>query len=357
MATALATVQGTASMPRNPHSIVVLGGDTYDTWSNPQIVKEVAVELATNQSSEGLLRVCDPQFKIVDKYANATGYPNLPMQFSMGFGPNLSPVLFQGKLQSVEREDTDTIFRAYDLAYQMKFQQKTEYHNNKTDVQIIQTLATRNGLNFVGPSTDPGTAPHVSLIQDSKHDWHLAHERAKAANLVIYCRLNTLYAQEPATYTSPIITLVYRGWATPPSPMMFHRWNGRYKLPENFAGRHQQFTRYGRAKGGKRLTGKSDKNQRGHVGLNMTHELHQNKQAYANRMAQASKALNREHAFVFAIRVPPTWEVGPDNRDTVALTQFGKFFSGDYLLDKVHYEHNAHGIVCELTPYRDIAQV
>jgi hypothetical protein len=351
------SAQPSPTGPRNPHSIVTIAGDTYDTWVNKSIVKEVAVELMTNQSCEGMLRVYDPQFKIIDKYSTPSGVPFDTMLFSMGFGPNISPVLFTGLLTSVERNDTDTIFRAYDLAHQMKITEKTEYHNNLTDVQIIKKLVTRNGLNFVGPTQDPGTGPHDSLIQDSQHDWHLMHERAKAAGLLVYCRGNTVYAQNPATLSTPLVTLYYKQYPAGPV-MMLHNWDARYKLPENTAGRHKQVFKYARAAGGKRLTGKSDVNQRGHLGVHMTREIHQNKQAYANRMAQASKSLNREHAFVVAVRCPPEWPgVGPDNRDTVALVNFGKLFSGSYLVDKVFYQHNAHGMVTEFTLYRDINQV
>jgi hypothetical protein len=353
----VAALKATPSGPRNPHSVVQILGDTYDTWTTKQVVKEVSVELMTNQSSEGMLRVFDPDFKIIDKYSTATGVPFDSMLFSMGFGANLGPVLFTGLLTSVERDDTDTIFRAYDMAHKMKLTEKTEYHNKLKDVAIIQKLALRNGLQFEGPDQDPGTGPHTSLIQDSKHDWHLAHERAKAAGLVIYCRGNTLYAKQPATYTTPLVVLAYRQY--PAGPVwMIHKWDARYKLPENTSGRHKQVHKYGRARGGKRLHGQSDVNQRGHLGVHMTKEIHQNVGSYANRQAQASKSLNREHAFVVAVRCPPEWPgVGPDNRDTVALTNFGKLFSGSYLIDKVFYNHNAHGIVVEFTLYRDIAQV
>src|ERR1700742_2130315 len=106
--------------PHNPHAIVEIEGDRYDSWRDQQLFKQVTVELASNMASEGLVRFFDPRFRIIDKYTGDDGVPELEMKFYMGFGQALAPPVFQGLLEVTERGDSDTTFIAYDKGYKMR---------------------------------------------------------------------------------------------------------------------------------------------------------------------------------------------------------------------------------------------
>lgn len=334
----------------NPHSIVIIGGDKYDSWVDKSFFKQVTVELTSNQASQGLFRCFDPRFRFLDKYSSGDGIPPLPMLFYMGFGEDLGQPIFKGILQRAERGDSDTTLRAHDVGVKMRQEKKKEYHNNLHDLAIIEKLARRNGLNFEGPDSALALEPHPSMPQDTKNDWEHSIERARDAGLVLYVRQDTLFAKEPARIKAPIFTLIYRQdfW-------VLHNFDLTYKIPENQFGRNREVEWMGRKKGGKRLTGRSKKHRRGTKLGEIRKDLAIHSKGYADRRAHASKELQREHAFVCNVRsIPPLPGVRPDFRDTIVLQQFGKLFSGPYLVDKVSHDHSANDFITEYQLYRDI---
>lgn len=339
------------SIKRNPHSIVIVGGDRYDSWVDKQFFKQVTVELMSQQASAGLFRVFDPRFKFLDKYTSGDGVPELPMEFYMGFGEDLGQPIFWGYLARVERGPQDTTFRALDYGQKMKREKITDYHIGKHDLQIIQLLAERRGLKFKFIGKAPALDPHDTMIQDSKNDWEHAIERAREAGFVLYVRQNTLFCGEPPQLGSPIITLRNRkkeAWLFTPFDMS-------WKLPENHYGRHKVVEHRGRKRGGRRLSGESETHPRGTKKHHMTTDPAIHTKNYVARTAHASKALNREHAFVCNVRqVPPLPGVRPDFRDTIQLEEFGKLFSGPYIVDQVRHDHSGNDFVTEYQLYRDL---
>lgn len=335
---------------RNPHSIVEVGGTRYDSWRDKQMFKQVTVELTSNMASEAVFRFFDPRFRILDSYTTSDGVPMLPMRFWMGFGEDLGEPLFKGLLARVERGDSDTTFRAYDNSHKMKQEKLTDYHYSKDDIEIIERLARRNGLNFVGPDSPVKLDKHATMIQDFRNDWEHAIERARECGLVLYVRGDTLFAKEAAKIGAPLITLKFRK-----DFIVLHNFDLSFKLPENHQGRNKQVEWRARRRGGRRLTGKSSHHPRGTYrseGTKSDPAIHTPN--YVSRKAHASKDLQREHAYVCTIRsIPPLPNVRPDIRDTVEIQNFGKLFSGSYLLDKVTHDHTAEGFSTEYSLYRD----
>lgn len=335
--------------PDNPHAIVEIGGRRFDSWRDKQLFKQVTVELASNMASEALFRFFDPKFRILDSFTGADGVPAYPMEVWLGFGLDLGPPIFQGLLRVTERGDSDTTFIAYDNGYKMRRIRPTEYHYNLNDLEVIQKLALRNGLKFVGPDDPVALTKHKSLIHDSQSDWEHSMERARHASLVLYVRDNTLFAKEPAKIKAPILTLRNRKdfW-------LLHNFDFKYKLPENVQGRHKEVKFYTRKKGGRRLTGNSKVHPRGHEQNEARHDVEIHDKTMADRRAHANKELQREHAFTLDVRsIPPLPSVRPDVRDTIALEDVGLLFSGPYLCDKVTHDHTATGFATQYSLYRD----
>lgn len=337
---------------RNPHSIVLIGGDRYDTWQDKQQTKRVEVELATDMASQATFTCFDPRFKILDRYSTGDGVPQLIVRVYMGFGENLGPPVFKGLLAAVERGDTDTTFTVYDMGYKMRKALKTEYHNNLHDVQIIEKLTRRNELEFVGPDEAVDLEPHPSMIQDSKNDWEHGIERARSSGFNLFVRQDTLFCKEPAKVGEPILTLAYRK-----DFIVEHDFSMRYKLPENQQGRPKVHYRRTRGKGGWRLTGESKSHNRGTIQPEIRHDTAEHTKRYADRRAHAYKEKQREPSFNCTIMsVPPLPGLRPDVRNTIELLEMGKLFSGPYLCDKVRHEHTGNSFVTEYNLYRDYAK-
>jgi hypothetical protein len=335
---------------KNPHSIVVVSGDVYDSWEDKQLFKEVSVELVTNQACEARFKVFDPKFRFLDRYSDGDGAPPLPMLFFMGFGQDLGPPVFKGMLHRVERGDTDSALLAYDMGWKMRQERKGEYHEGIDDLEIIRRLATRNGLKFEGPDeVDPPLEIHVSMPQDSKNDWEHSWERAREAGFDIYVRQDTLFCKNPAKFTAPILRLRYRE-----DFILLHDFDLTYKLPENDRGRPKLVEYRGRREGGKRLTGVSKTHPRGTVPKQMTEDLAMHTRKWAKRRAHAHKEHQREPSWNCTIQsVPQLPGLRPDVRDTIELENVGELFSGPYLCDKVRHEHTGSAFKTDYTLYRD----
>ncbi|MGA9774010.1 MAG: hypothetical protein WBV94_33575 [Blastocatellia bacterium] len=337
---------------KNPHSIVILGDDRYDSWVTKQTVKHVEAELTTDMASQAKFTCFDPRFRILDRYSEEGGIPQLVMKVYMGFGQDLGEPVFKGLLAEVERTDTDSTFIAYDMGLKMRKQLNTEYHKNLDDLQIIQKLAVRNGLNFEGPEQPPALEKHPSMIHDSKNDWEHAMERSESSGFNLFVRQDTLFCKDPANISDPILTLKYRKdfW-------MLRDFDFNYKLPENQQGRPKKVHRHGRGYAGGRLVGKSSEHRRGHFPVEMRHDLAEHTKLYANRRAHAHKEKQREPSFQCPVRsIPPLPGLRPDVRNTIMLENVGLLFSGPYLCDKVRHEHSGNSFVTYYDLYRDIGK-
>lgn len=345
--------QNAVSPPhRNPHAIVLIGGVRYDTFKDKQLVKQVVVELDTDKASEGRITLFDPRATHLNKFSDSSGAKFVPLLFYMGFGTDLGEPIFKGLLTRVERSSSDTTFTAYDMGYRMRQEKKAEYHKGD-DIAIIKKLAERNGLKFSPPEkVDPPLDSHQSLIHDFKYDWDFALERADDAGFNMFVRQDTLFLREPATLSKPDLILRYRKdfW-------LLHDFSLTYKLPENEAGRPKIVEVRGRARGGKRLTGKSNQHSRGHIPVEGSRDLVMHTKKWANRRAHAIKAKSREPSWdLDIVSIPPLPHVRPDIRNTIRLEgrELGNLFMGDYLCDKVTHTLTGSGFHTEYRLYRDV---
>jgi len=343
---------GRTAPPRNPHAIVILGGDRYDSFVDKQLITRVEVELASDMSCEASFSVFDPRFEFLDKYNQGDGVPQLVCLFYLGFGNDLGPPVFKGLLARVERGDTDSTFVVYDMGYKMRTKLNAEYHKKLNDVEIVKKLAVRNGLLFEGPDEEANLDKHNSMIQDSKNDWEHSIERAREAGYNLYVRQDTLFMKEPAKIKSPLLRLQNRidFWT-------LHNFSLTYKLPENQQSRPKEVEHRARKRGGRRLTGKSDQHSRGHRPVEFRRDPSIHTPSYMKRRAQGHKDLQREPAFTCTIRsIPPLPGVRPDARDTIEIQNVGRLFSGPYLCDKVKHTLTGSEFYTDYTLYRDIAR-
>lgn len=334
--------------PLNPHAVVEFGDWKFSTWRDKSLVSEVGIELTTNQASEATVRLYDPHFEILDRYATADDVPSVGVRIWMGFGDELGEPVFKGLLARIERGAAATTFRAYDMSFRMMRTKRTEYHKG-SDLDVLAKLAQRNDLRFEPPDGNVQLEKHDSLTQDEQNDWEHAMERAREAGLVLFVRGDTLFAKEPAKFGTPKMTLAFR------KDFVLHQdFSLTYKLPENSGGRPRTVETRGRGRRGRRLSGESTAGGRGVVQVEIKRDLAISSRSHARRRAHAKKELDREHAFTISLRTVPTLNTTrADVRDTIRLQEVGRLFSGDYLVDRVSHNLSAQGFTSAYELYRD----
>lgn len=339
------------SSPYNPHAIVEIDGQRFDSWEHDGLFKSVHLELPTNETAEAEFVFFDPQFRWIDKYSLSTGPPLATMRFFLGFGQQLGQPMFKGLLARVERGRETTTFVAYDMGFKMKLLKRAGYHNKKNDLAILKGLAERNGLMFEGPETPLALEPHNAMTQDEQTDWEHALERAHDAGLVIFVRQDTLFAKYPAKVGTPVLTLRNRK-----DFLLKNNFDFTFRTPENQEGRPRKVQVRGRGKGGNRLVGDSDTSQRGRERIVLKRDIPgKHTKAKLSRRAQAQKELEREHSFEGIVNcLLPVAGRKPDVRDTVRIEEVGKLFSGDYICDSVSYEFAPGALEISLNLYRDV---
>lgn len=346
------------TLPNNPHAIIEIqkpgatdgqGTIVYDSWTNPRLFESVYVELPTSESAEGRWTFFDPNFTLLDMYSGNDAIPMATVRIFLGYGQDLGEPVFKGLLAQIQRSDSSTTFVAYDMGFKMKLLKKAGYKNKKDDLAILKQLASRNDLKFEGPEKPLKLEPHNAMMQDEQTDWEHALERAQDAGLLIFVRQDTLFAKYPAKVGKPTLILKNRVDFT-----IQRNWEFIYRTPENKDGRPRSITVRGRGKGGKRIEGESAKGQRGRESVVLKRSLKATKSKLTKR-AQAQKELEREHPFEGHVRLvfPPNKEI-LDVRNTVALENIGKLFSGSYICDRVSYEFEAGRLNVNLDLYRDI---
>jgi hypothetical protein len=334
---------------------VTVAGFQFDTWKDPSLFKQITVELTNDKASEALVRFFDPDFSLLNSIKPSPSEETLQVvRVHLALGSNLKPI-FKGMLVRVERSGSDTTFIFYDMGYQMRRVQKTEYHRGLDDLGIIKKLAQRNNLNFVPPPGYKSAGKHKSIMQREATDWQFAQERAESAGLKLYVRDDTLFAIDVTAKKrtgTPVITLAFRK-----DFRLLSRFDFSWKLPENVKGRPALVTKRGRGRGGRRLEGKSAKHPRGALLMDSQRDLEIHTKSYADRRARAKKELLREHAFSCTIRmIPPLPDTAVDVQDTIALREMGELFSGDYICDTVKHDLVPNGFTTDLELYRDVIQ-
>ena len=328
------------------------GSVRWDSWESKRLFKSVDVELVTNESSQAVWTLFDPDFKVIDTFA-----PTVPTQLSviriwLGYGQDLGEPVFKGLLAQVERSDRDTTFTAFDMAYKMKLEKKAGYKNKKDDLAILRELVTRNGLQFEGPEYPKTLEPHSTAIQDEQTDWDWFSERARDAGLVFYVRHDTVFAKYPAKVGTPVLALRNRKDFTIKPDFEF-----TFRTPENLDGKPKVVTHRRRGSAGKRVEGESTTSPGERTDVVLKRDTAKASKSKLTKRAQAQKDLEREHAFEGHVEITmPANGTRPDYRNTIAIENVGKLFSGDYLCDVVNYFYGPGRLGVNLDLYRDIKE-
>ncbi|HKO43326.1 MAG TPA: hypothetical protein VJU84_08550 [Pyrinomonadaceae bacterium] len=337
----------------NPHALFEIDGFVWDSWKHSRLFSRVSVELPTNEAALGSLEALDKNFVFLNRYTKPEGVPLATVRIWMGFGPEIARTepVFKGLLARVERGQAKTTLVAYDMALKMRLLKKTEYHKGD-DLKIMKKLVERNGLKFQGPANPLKLEPHSSMSQDEQTDWEHVLERARESGLVVWVREDTLFADYPAKVSTPSRTLTYRKDFT-----LLRDWDFAFRVPENVEGRPKKVQVRGRGRGGKRLTGESDENSRGHEPVSIKRDLPRHTKKAASRRAQAQKELDREHAFTGRTnRITGSGFQRDDVRQTVRVLEIGKLFSGDYIVDRVNHEFVPGRLTTGYELYRDVKE-
>jgi hypothetical protein len=343
------------NLPNNPHAIIEIdrgagGLLVLDSWASRRRFQKVTAELVTNETSQAEWTLFDPKFKVIDDFSGNDVIQNWIVRVFLGYGANLGEPIFKGLLAQVERGESTTTFRAFDMGWKMKIVKKAGYKNKKDDLAILRQLAKDNGLLFEGPDKPLRLEPNNTTMQDEQTDWEHAMERAQAAGLVIFVRQDTLFAKYPAKVGTPSLTLQNKKDFVLQLPFDFN-----YKTPENLDGRPRVIKRRARGKAGKRIEGESDSGPRGRVSVILKRDVPRATKKKLTKRAQAQKELEREHAFESNVSIvfPPQGE-RLDVRNTVELVGVGKLFSGKYLANTVTYYYEPGKLDLQLGLYRDI---
>jgi phage protein D len=335
----------------NPRAIIQIDGIGFDSYQQKSLFSALRVERTTNQASQAELSVIDDDFTMLDSFSTANGIPLAEAFVWLGYGDEMGDPVFEGLLTAVSRGNHKSNFKFLDRSFQMRREQKTEYHHG-TAVAIIRKLALRNGLEFAGPGSGFKDITLRSQKQEAQTDWDLANRLANDAGLVLFVRGATLFAKLPARTGTPALTLARH------DVLALRGSDYQFKLPENREGRPGTLEVRGRGRGGKRLTGRAEKNKRGHKRILIHHSLKNLSASEANSRAHARKELLREHAFSCRVRSLFSSEQRVDVRDTVELVDQGLLFSGLYLVDSLEhaFEASPGSLQTAMDLYRDVKE-
>jgi hypothetical protein len=333
-----------------PHCIVNIEGRQFDSWRQDNVIISAAVELTTDKTGEGAVELFDPDFKIVDGFLGG-GVKPLAAQFYYGWENNLGSAVFLGSLARVEWGDKTTTLRFHDHSAKMKQQKKGRYFKKKTDLQILEKLATDNGLSFQKKGEVKDGQPLDSYMQPGKTDWEFALKIAERAGLRLYVRENTLFVVEAGKTGDASQTLIFEQ-----DFELLRDFNLTYKLPDNKKGRPKRTEVRGRAKGGKRLKGSITTGPRGQDDVVVREDLPKHTVSLATRRATGKTNRRREYAFEHQLRTLHSFRKIIDVRTTLRLGGMGAFFSGEYVVTDIRYDFRPGQLISEITVGRDILQ-
>lgn len=353
----------------NPHAIFEIDGFRWDSFRHPSLFQSVTADLATGESAMATWQCFDPKFLVLDQYAGvAEGTSSLPViRVWLGYGDDMGEPVFKGLLARIERGDASTTFRAYDMSYRMRQEQRAKVSHKGEALEIIRKVVEQNRLEFQGPAKPLKLEPHKAFAQTEQTDWQYVSEVAHEDGLLLWTRDDTVFANYPAQVGEPKLTLTYKKDFT-----ILRNFNLAFKVPENVAGRPKGVEVRGRSRGGKRLSGKSDEGHRGHQVLTLKQDLPTHSKQRVTARAQAQKNLDKEHAFTISISAlfAESPEFRPDVRDTIALRGLGKLFSAappdgaktdaekknGYLADRVTHEFSPGKLSTSFELYRDVKE-
>lgn len=321
----------------------------YDSRNTPRLIKEVDVELVTDASSQGKLRVFDPHYRVIDAFSDVTA--KAIFRIYLGYGDDLGEPVFKGILAGIEREQKDTIFTCFDMAFVMKLEKKAAYKNGKTRLAIIRELVERNGLKFEGPETPLKLEPEKVTMQDEQTDWEHVLELAHHDGLKIFVRHDTVFAKYPAKVGTPIMTI-----KPPKDKDLLEGWMFGYDTLESQDGKPKVVTHQRRGKAGRRAEGKSNITAKAELShLNFKQDIASPSKSKLSKRAQAQKELEREHPYKGRVEfLFPRSRKRPDYRDTVTLQAVGKLLSGGYICNTSNYNFCPGRLSMDLDLYRDI---
>lgn len=331
-----------------PRARIEIDGEMFDSYQQSSLFSSLRADLTTNQASQVELTVCDEDYSFTDAFARSSGVVLAEAYVWLGFGEELGAPIFEGLLASIKHGDATGTLRFYDRSFNMRLEQKTEYHKG-LDIDVIRRLATRNGLTFDGPGNGVKGLPLKSKKQEALTDWEFAMQLAEEAGLVLFVREKTLYARRPARTGTPVLSFARR------DALVLLGNDMNYKVPENQEGRPRRVEVRGKGRNAKRLSGFSDESNRGTQQIVINQSIKGVSKSEATRRAQAKKEMDREPAFTCRIRSLLQTNTYADVRQTIELTDRGRIFSGTYLVDAVSHNFAPGQLDTDYDLYRDIA--
>lgn len=335
----------------SPHCIVVIEKRRFDSWEGKSLIS-ASVNITADRSGEGILRLYDPDYKIIDSLLG-NGISTLTAKFYFGWGMSLTAdrVYFLGNLVQTEWDNNITTLRFHDNSLKMKQEMKTRYHKKKTDLQILRSIATEHGLKFEVPPSFPESHPFVSLVQMTT-DWRFALSIAKRAGLVLYVGDETLYATEAGiTQNKPSIPMING------KDFQILRGLGlTYKLPKHPKSRIKKMEVRGQSGNSKRLAVSEGTGDDGISRIDFS-ETPSFSLSNASRQAKAIVRRQREHTFEHTIKTLFSFRKIISIRDVVHLANVGKFYSGKYFVSSVDYTFEAGKLYCELKVAGDVVSL
>jgi phage protein D len=341
--------------PHSPYAIVKIeqpGSDkaVFDSRDAKRLFESVDIELVTNATSQATIKFFDPKFRIIDAFSNATAKAVVTVY--LGHGETLDEPVFKGVLAEISRGQMTTTFTVFDMAYKMKLEKRAGYKNQKSDLDVIEFLVSRNGLQFEGPEGTPlALEPYKALMQDQQTDWEWMTERARDSGLVIYVRQDTVFAKYPAKTGTPSLKIENGKDFT-----LINDFDFAYKNPENQDGKAQVVTHRRRGKNGRFIEGKSTQSSAGPIDINLKKDIQNPTKSKLTKRAQAQKDLDREHAYRGSVELLKRDRVKLlDVRNTIDVKGIGRLLSGKYLADTVNYRFSPGRLDLSLGLYRDAA--
>lgn len=330
-----------------PRSIVEIESTRFDSWAGEDLISS-SIDLTTDKTGEGCVELFDPDFQIIDKFLGG-GVKPLQAKFWYGWGNDLGNSIFAGSLARVEWSERITTLRFHDNSAKMKKEKKTRYFKKKSDIQILKQLAQDSGLKFSAKAGITESQPLESLMQAGKTDWELALKIAERAGLKLYVKDETLYAVEAGKTGTVVSSLIFEKDFT-----LLRGFNLSYKLPDNKKGRPKKIQVRGRTKDGKQLKGETTTGATGTTDIIVREDLPKQSVEMATRRAKGKTDKRREYAFESQLKTLPTFRTILNLRDTLALAEMGKFFSGNYIVTDIRYNFRPGQLTSEITVGRDM---
>jgi phage protein D len=318
---------------------------------DPRVVTEVTIDLTTDKTSEGTVRLFDPKFVAVDRMVAGGGVKLAECRIWLGWSQSsLGEPVYTGLLNRLGWEESVAEFRFHDRSQTMKQKTKSRYHQKKSDLDVLKQLATDNGLKFSGPTGAGGEDSEVFEVtsQVAETDWELARSIARKAGWKIYVHDDTLYVRVAGKTGASVTTLKYGT-----DFQILRGASLSYKLPENKRGRPSRVDVRTRGRSGTQLVGTDSTGDRGKEEQQIHAAIRKHTVTTAQRHAAGVTHRRREYAFENHLQIIPTFEPRLSLNDTITLAGIGQVFSNEYLITRLGYRFKSGALTCELEAGRD----